>query len=434
MSEETVLEACGDRELPRMGLLEQTWETDPIPSEDVAAVAVEAVGDLDLDAIPAGGTVAVGAGSRGIANIAEIVRGTVEGLADRGYDPFVFPAMGSHGGATAEGQRETLAALGVTEATVGCAIRATMDTEVVGETPENGVPVHADAIAVAADAIVPVNRVKPHTGFEGDVESGLSKMLAIGMGKQPGAKLAHEWAIDWSFREMIPEIAGLLVDALPVAGGVAVVEDQHHDTAIVEGVPPERFLDREAALLATAYDRLPTLPVESLDVLVLDAMGKDVSGTGMDTNVIGRLLPFNEPEPAVPDIKRIYTRSLTPASHGNAAGIGMADFIHQDLLRDVDMEKTVINTVTASGARGARVPPTMETDRAGVVAANATIGVKGPEAVTMIRARSTQHLKRLYASEAIVQAAYDRDDLRVLEEPAVIEFDADGSLAAPGPE
>lgn len=434
VSEETILEVCGDRDLPQMGVIEQVWDTDPLPVDELASIAAEEVGNLDLDMIPDEGEVAVGVGSRGVANIPEIARGVVEGLQDRGYEPFVFPAMGSHGGATAEGQREKLALLGVTEDSVGCEIRTTMEVKEVGRTPERGVPVYADKNAANADGIIPINRVKPHTGFQGDVESGLSKMLVIGMGKQKGAKTAHEWAMDWSLRNMIPEIASLHLENLPVAGGIATVEDQHDDTAILEGIPPSGFLTREAELLEIAYDIMPTLPFDELDVAVFDQMGKDISGSGMDTNVIGRLTSINEPAPETPNIKRVFTRSLTEPSHGNAAGIGMCDFIHRDLLEDVDIEATVINTVTASGARGARIPPTMETDRAGVVAAVSTVGVRGPDEVRMVRATDTMRLERLYASTALIEEARERDDLRVVEEPQPLEFNRDGSFAEPSPE
>ena len=300
VSEETNLEACGERDLPKFGVIEQVWDTDPIPPSGVAKRAGEAVDHLNFDAVPNGGEVAIGVGSRGIANLPELVNGVVDRLTKRGYRPFIFPAMGSHGGATADGQREMLASLGVTEESVGCKIRSSMDVVQVGRTPEREVPVVADAHAVDADGILPINRVKPHTDYDGTIESGLSKMLVIGMGKQRGAKIAHEWAVDWSFRSMIPEITEQLLDALPVIGGVAVVEDQHDDTALVEGIPPAGFLDREAELLETAYGIMPKLPFEELDVLVVDAIGKDISGQGMDTNVIGRR-PFaiNEPAPTV---------------------------------------------------------------------------------------------------------------------------------------
>ena len=433
VEEATILDACGETDFPPMGVLEQVWDTDPIPEADLTTVAHEQVDALALEDVPSGGEIAVGAGSRGITGIDAVVRGTVEGLTDRGYDPFVFPAMGSHGGATAEGQRAKLAEYGITEDAIGCEIWATMEVEQVGETADQGISVVADANAVAADAIVPVNRIKPHTDFIGDVESGLSKMLVIGMGKQHGAKTAHEWAIDWSFSRMIPEIAGTLLDVLPVAGGVAIVEDQYHEPAIVEGIPPDGFLTREAELLDEAYDRMPSLPFDELDVLVLDRMGKDVSGAGMDTNVIGRLELLHEPAPDRPDVKRIFVRSLTGPSHGNAVGLGTADFVHRDLTAAVDAKQTLINALTAGSVRMARLPPVVETDRAGMVAALSTIGADATAAPRVIRATDTQHLKYCYASEPLVEAARNRDDLRVIAEPTPVEFARNGDFADASP-
>ena len=433
VSETDVLEASGERQLPELGVIEQIWDTDPIPPEEIQNAAAEAVDALDFTDVPDGGEVAIGAGSRGIANLATIVRGVVGTVRDSGYEPFVFPAMGSHGGATAEGQREMLASLGVTEETIGCEIRSSMDVIEVSETPDRGVPVVADSHAAAADAVIPVNRVKPHTDYDGAVESGLSKMIVIGMGKQRGAKIAHEWAVDWSLRNMIPEITGQLLESLPIVGGVAIVEDQHDDTAIVEGVPPTGFLDREAELLTTAYDIMPTLPFEDIDVLIVDEQGKDISGQGMDTNVIGRR-PFaiQEPEPDLPDIKRIYTRGLTETAHGNAMGMGSADFVHADLLYELEASTTLINAITASTTRGVRLPPVVETDRAGLVAALSTIGVVGPQDVRVLRVRDTMRLGQLYASPALVEEARDRDDLAVVAEPDPIEFD-EGQFVAPSP-
>ena len=431
--EETILEACGDPPLPEMGVIEQVWETDPIPPDEIRNRAGRAVGSLSLDGVDRGGEIALGVGSRGIANLPEIVAGVVAALSEAGYEPFVFPAMGSHGGATADGQAGMLAELGVTESSIGCEIRSSMEVVEVGRTPERDVPVVTDAHAAGADAIVPINRVKPHTDFDGAVESGLSKMLVIGMGKQRGAKIAHEWAVDWSLRRMIPEITEQLLDSLPVAGGVAIVEDQHDDTAIIEGVPPSGFLDRERELLEMAYDIMPKLPFEELDVVVFDRLGKDVSGQGMDTNVTGRR-PFsiNEPEPDEPRIKRIYARRLTEATHGNAMGVGSADVIHGDVVDELDAPTTLINALTASTIRGVRLPPVVETDRAGLVAALSTIGVVDPDTVRVLRATDTMRLHRLYASPALVERAREREDLRVVETPTPIEF-ADGEFASPSP-
>jgi hypothetical protein len=431
VAEETIVDACSDMDLPEMGIIEQIWETDSIPPDEVRSRAMEAMDSLSFDEVPADGEVALGVGSRGIANLPEIVAGVVDAVAASGRDPFVFPAMGSHGGATAEGQREMLNELGVTESSIGCEIRATMDVVEVGRTPERDVPVYADAHAVDADAIVPINRVKPHTDYDGPVESGLSKMLVIGMGKQRGAKTAHDWAVDWSFRNMIPEITKQLLASLPVVGGIAIVEDQHDETTLIEGVPPSGFLDRERELLEMAYEIMPTLPYEDLDVVVFDRQGKDISGQGMDTNVIGRR-PFaiNEPAPDEPTIKRIYTRGLTETTHGNAMGVGSADVVHEDILAELDASTTLINALTASTIRGVKLPPVVETDRAGLLVALSTIGIVDPETVRLLRAPDTMHLARLYASRALVEEARNRDDLRVVEEPTPIEFD-DGEFVKP---
>lgn len=431
--EQAILDACGETPLPEMGLIEQVWETDPIPQEEIADRAADALRSLTFEDVPEGGEVAIGVGSRGIANLSTIVSGVVDGVEALGYEPFVFPAMGSHGGANAEGQQEMLAELGVTKSTVGCEIRSSMEVVEVGRTAERDVPVVADAHAVEADAIVPINRIKPHTDFDGTVESGLSKMLVIGMGKQRGAKIAHDWAVDWSLRDMIPEITDQLIAELPIAGGVAIMEDQRDETTRLEGIRPEGFLDREAELLETAYDIMPKIPFQELDLLILDQQGKDISGQGLDTNVIGRR-PFaiQEPEPDRPDIKRIYTRSLTDATHGNAMGMGSADFVHADLLSEIEMPTTLINALTASTPRGVKLPPAVETDRAGVVAALSTIGIVDPESVRVLRAPDTMHLQRLYASSALVEEARDSDDLRVLKEPSPISFDS-GAFVAPSP-
>lgn len=249
-------------------------------------------------------------------------------------------------------------------------------------------------------------------------------MLVIGMGKQRGAQIAHKWAVDWSFRRMIPEITDQLLESLPIIGGIAIVEDQHDDTGLIEGVPPSGFLDREKELLELSYDLMPRLQFNDLDVAVFDYQGKEISGQGMDTNVIGRR-PFsiNEPAPEKPDIKRIYTRNLTEATHGSAMGVGSADVIHKNIVNKIDISTTLINTLTASTIRGVKLPPVVETDRAGLIAALSTIGTIDTETVRVVRAADTMHLHQLYASTGLIEAARDRDDLHVVEEPSAIKFD-----------
>jgi hypothetical protein len=260
-------------------------------------------------------------------------------------------------------------------------------------------------------------------------------MLVIGMGKQRGAKMAHDWAVDWSLRNMLPEIASQLLEHLPVAGGVAIVEDEHDDTTLLEGVPAADFLDRERELLEMAYDRMPKLPFDELDVLIVDRIGKDVSGQGMDTNVTGRRhFTINEPEPESPEIKRVYLRGYTEKTHGNAMGMGQADFAHRDIFDELEPSKTLINAITASVVRGVRLPPVVENDRAGLLGVLGTIGpVDAPEA-RVLRVTDTMRLERCYASEPLVEAARERDDLRVVAEAEELAFDDDGEFAAPSPD
>lgn len=433
VSEETIEDACGETEIPALGVIEQQWETNSLSSTEARNSASTAVKTLDFSDVPKGSSVAIGVGSRGIANLPEIVSGVVKGITDMGYDAFIFPAMGSHGGATAAGQRDKLATLGVTEDSVGCPIKATMDTIQVGTTQGRDVPVVADANAAAADAIIPVNRVKPHTDFDGTIESGLSKMTVIGMGKQRGAKIAHDWAVDWSLRNMIPEITPQLLDALPIVGGVAIVEDQYDETTLIEGVESVDFLEREKELLERATELMPTLPFDTVDVLIVDEQGKDISGQGMDTNVIGRR-PFaiNEPAPDQPSIKRIYTRGLTDATHGNAMGMGSADFVHEQLVAALEPAKSLINALTASTPRGVRLPPVMKTDRAGLIAALSTIGVIDPDTVRILRVTDTMHLERMYASKALIDEARTDSRLKVVQEPRPVEF-TNGDFMTPSP-
>ena len=287
--------------------------------------------------------------------------------------------MGSHGGATAEGQRAQLARLGVTPESVGAGIVSSMDVVAVAESAF-GVPVWASRDLAEADGVVVVNRVKPHTDFHGEVESGLVKMLVIGAGKQAGAQSAHGLTIRHGFPAVLRDHGERLLAALPVLCGIAVVEDQYERTAVLEVVPPAGFFDREAALLARARELLPRLPFDQLDVLVVDELGKDVSGAGMDTNVIGRLSFWGGGEPpALPRITRIYVRGLTAATHGNACGIGMADFVSARCAAAVDRAATDVNCITSNCPEDARLPIACASDREALAACLQTSGVRDPE-------------------------------------------------------
>ncbi|QPV64653.1 DUF362 domain-containing protein [Halosimplex litoreum] len=398
-------------DLPRFAVARR--ERDPETVANVAAAAREAVDAIDgFDGLDAGSSVAVTAGSRGIEEMPSVLAAAVDRLAERGFEPFVVPAMGSHGGATADGQRETLAALGITEETLGCPIRSSMAVEAVGE-DDLGRPVYAAVDALDADAVLLANRVKPHTDFRGDVESGLAKMAVVGLGKHRGAESLHNAAIATDFSDVIADRYEVLRREAPILGGVALVENAHHRAARIEGVEAAAVLDREPELLALAREHLATLPVDDLDLLVVDEMGKDKSGTGMDTNVLGRYDFHGEAEPDEPSITRVYARSLTDPSHGNALGVGLADFVHRDLVADVDFADTYVNIVTSGEPRRAKLPFVVPDDATALLLAASTTGVADPAELRIARVPSTMDPDSLVVSEPVAAELRERDDVTV---------------------
>lgn len=365
--------------------------------------------------------VAVGAGSRGIAGIGRIVHATVEALREMGFDPFVVPAMGSHGAATADGQAELLVGYGVDRAL----IRATMETVVVGEV--DGVPVHVDRNVVDAGAVFVVNRVKPHTSFRGPVESGLAKMCAIGLGKQPGAQHMHSRG-PTGLREMIPAAARLLAGNGLLLGGLAIVENQRDETALVRGLTAVEVAgEAETALLEEARRLMPRIPFADLDVLVIERIGKDVSGAGIDTNVVNRMRVIGQPEPER-SVTSIVALDLTEGAHGNAMGIGTADFTTARLLSKIDFEALYTNALTAGiiGIQRMTIPCVMPSDLAALCAAISCRGRYTPLRLAWIR--DTLHTELLGVSSALLEEARNRTDLEVVRDLAPMPFDAEGSL------
>jgi len=325
---------------------------------DPAAAARSALGTLDFDGLSRGATVAVGVGSRGIDRIDKIVAAVIRALADRGLDPVVVPAMGSHGGATPEGQREVLKSLGITEAVMGAPIDARMTTDPLGTAAVGDIeyPVHFSAAALDADAVVVVNRIKPHTNFSGEIESGLAKMTVVGLGKQRGAKAFHSTAIAEGYVETLSAALGVIESAVPLLGGIAVVENFRESIGHLEAVPAGAFLDREPELLERAYEAMPTLPVDDVDLLVVNEIGKEISGAGMDTNVIGRYRVLNAPDPETPDIDLIYVRGLTAATKGNGNGIGLADLTRRAAVDGLDLSKRTRTRSPAGRSRSRSSP------------------------------------------------------------------------------
>jgi hypothetical protein len=353
--------------------------------------------------------VAIAVGSRGIAGIDRIVRSLVEALADSGRRVLVVPAMGSHGGATAEGQREVLAHLGITEATVGAPIRSSMETVEIATvaSPHGGrVPVYTDAIAWRdADVVIPVNRVKPHTGFRGPVESGLCKMLAIGLGKHDGAARLHREGYG-AFDTLVLEVGKAVLATGRVPFGLAVVENAYEETAVVEAVPGADIVAREQALLEEARRLMPGLPVPRVDVLVVERFGKNISGVGMDPNVTGRgELGVALPGFRGPDIERIVVLSLTPETEGNAHGIGLADIITQEVFDAIDRRTTWTNTLTAGSLACGRIPIALPTEDLAVAAAADTVPGMQPEDARVVRIKDTLSLSEIAVSENLLDTA-----------------------------
>ncbi len=392
-----------------------------------AAVRRELRGRVDRTRVKPGARVAVTAGSRGICNIALILKTVIEVLRDAGAEPFIFPAMGSHGGATAEGQAGVLAHYGITAETMGCPVLSSMAATRIGQSPE-GVPVFLDKHASEADHVVVVNRVKAHTEFKGEIESGIMKMLLIGMGKQEGAGVYHKAFADYGFDRLVERLAQVAIEGAKVLCALAIVENAYDETALIRGLLPREIVSSERALLRKAKELAPRLPFDDVDVLIVDEMGKNVSGSGMDTNVIGRFYNLVAREPEKPRIKRIFVRDLTAESLGNATGIGLADFAHRRLVDKVDARATAANCLTASNPEKGRVPIICESDREGVDYCLATIGLTRPEDARVIRVRDTLHLTELDLSRALALQAAGRHDLQFLSGPAPMEFDSRGSL------
>lgn len=375
----------------------------PAPIADVETAAHRQALAVFAGAIEPGMTVAVGGGSRGLTSRVELLRGTITALHELGAKPFVVPAMGSHGGATADGQVEMLASLGMTEHSLGCDIRATMDTVEVARTP-GGMPLYLDAYAAGADRILPVNRIKPHTCFKGPIESGCTKMAVVGFGKQPGAAQIHSCG-PVEMRDRILDGIEALRATGRLLGGVASIESTSGDVVQVSALTADDVggpLERE--LTEYARSLVPALPFDAIDVLVVEQGGKDISGTTIDPNVTGRFWVHGLDDAERPDVSTIVLLGITPVSTGNVLGIGFADFIPASVAAGIDWRKTYINCFTAgpSGVRRSRMPMVLPDEEACIKAALSMCGRGLDEPKRVVRIRSTLHLTRCWISEALL--------------------------------
>ena len=416
-----------DFPLPRMANVRQKFESQRL-TDIGAALAREFQRPEVRGRVERGQVVAVGCGSRGIANIAEIARCVIRELRALGAQPFVFPCMGSHGAATAEGQKKVLESYGITEAATGAPIRASMETVVVGNLPD-GTPVHMDRHAAEADAVVVINRIKPHTGFRGATESGLTKMLSIGIGKIVGASTYHAQGMD-RFPELLPQIRDVNIARRNVLFGVGIVENAYDETALIEAIPAQALATREPELQALSKSMMPQLAFDEIDVLIIDEMGKNISGAGFDPNITGRNRRAVQWLPR-PLVKKIVVLALTRESMGNATGLGSADVITMRLYRDMDVASTYANIITSCNLDGAAIPMIMNSDREAIALAVKTVVRTRPLDCRIVRIRSTLQLAEIQVSETLLPQVRARPErFEPVSAPAPFAFDTNGTLPA----
>ncbi|MCS7459391.1 nickel-dependent lactate racemase [Paenibacillus doosanensis] len=378
-----------------------------------------------IDRIKPGQQVAVAVGSRGVANIALFTKVTIDAIKRAGGEPFIVPCMGSHGGATAEGQKEVLHHLGVSEETMGAPIRSSMEVVKLDELP-NGLPVYVDKIASTADAIVVINRVKPHTAFRGRIESGIMKMISIGLGKQKGAEACHQLGFKY-MAENVPAMANIMLKKLPIIFGVALVENAYDQTCRIEVLPAEQIESREMVLLEEAKARLPKILFDQIDVLVIDYIGKNISGDGMDPNITGRY-----PTPYAhggPDVSKMIVLDLTPETKGNANGVGTADFTTQRLVDKMDRAATFVNGLTSTVCAPTKIATTLDNDFYAIKAGVKTCNILDYTKCRLVRIQDTLHLGEIEISVNLLEEAKLHADIEILSEPYDLQFDSEGNLA-----
>jgi Lactate racemase N-terminal domain len=414
-------------DFPHMMRIRQTFDDTALG--DIPGEITKQLANLKLESsVKKGQTVAVACSSRGLANYGIIVKTVVSFLKDLKLDPFLIPAMGSHGAATAAGQKRVLAHLGIDEGDVAAPIRSSLEIVQIGET-EGHIPVYLDKLASEADHIVLINRIKKHTEFEHEFESGLLKMMAIGLGKQEGAATYHEAMLTYGYPAVILAVARKVMQHANLLFGVGTVENGYGQTARIGVCPPENIEEMEKALFKSAKAYAPALPFDEADIILIDEMGKEISGTGFDTKVVGRIgLPLVTPEPERPKIKRIVVCDLTEGSQGNAVGVGIADIITQRLLDKIDMDALNMNTITGVCPEMGKIPLTVKNDVEALEIAIKCVGLIPREKLKIMRIKNTSLLSEVEISQAYEDEISKRNDLEVVSPKREMEFDAAGNL------
>ena len=397
-------------------------------SEKIDDIPAAVIRELESSgvAISPGARIAVAAGSRGVANIALMTKTICDFVKSKGGEPFIVPAMGSHGGATAEGQEAILAEYGVTQAAMGAPIRSSMDVVEIDNTGMEN-KVYMDKLAWESDGVILINRVKPHTDFRGEIESGVAKMSVIGLGKHKLAMEIHSWGA-WGLANLIIPTASRIFQQNKILLGLAVVENAYDQTALIRGLKPENIIEEEKKLLRMAREWMPSLPVDQIDALMIDWMGKDISGAGMDTNIIGRIKVEGVEDNPRPNISHIIVDDLTPVSHGNATGIGLADFMTKKLFEKMDFQATNENTLTSTFIKRGMLPIIADHARQAMEWSFRAHGRLDPDAARIVRIKNTLHIDEIYLSKVLADELAGSDVL--VDNTPVALFNADGSLSA----
>ena len=418
-------------ELPKLHTVRQIFSN--TPKVDIAQKIASEFQKFD-GRIRSGDTVALGVGSRGITNLAEIVQHSIVEIRSRGAIPFIIPAMGSHGGATPGGQIAVLAEYGITSESMGVEIKASLDVREMGLN-EHGIAAYCSQDALAADHIFMINRVKPHTDFFGTLGSGLIKMSVIGLGKHRGAKAMHLGAMKYGYETAIRTLARINLHEAPILGGIAILEDARHNTAEIEAVLAEEMEIREAQLLEQAKSLMPKLPFEEVDLLIIDRIGKNISGAGMDPNIVNRSIHGYSSWPArgehtAPFIRRIYVRGLTEETAGNAIGIGLADATSERLIQEMDREKTEINALTASTVLSCKIPIVFSSDRMAIAGMLSTLPLENNHEAKIARIADTLSLEYMDISESLWESVRHLDCLKHIAGPKQWAFSEQGDFVS----
>ncbi len=410
---------------PKLYLAKQTFPRPRV--EDIKSTVYQELEKLGIKKrLPKGAKVAITAGSRGINRIVEMTRLTVQYLKENGFEPRLIAAMGSHGGGTAEGQQEILTSLGLTPEAVGAPVLTGAETVEVGKTPQ-GLIAYINRHVLDVQGVIVLNRIKVHTALVGDMQSGLTKMCVVGLGGPSGAQQFHSLGI----RELpacLREIGTILIEKTPILGGLAIIENGFEETAHIIGVEARKFIEEEPKLLAMANQLMPLLPADKLDILVIEEMGKDYSGTCIDTNVVGRFRVKGEPEPETPFIKRIVLLDISEGSHGNANGIGLADLVTDKLVGKIDLKAMYLNVLTTGFVQRCFIPLHFPSEKETIEMAIASLGRIAPEDLRLMIISTTLHLDKVYVSEALVAELKAKPGVQVADEAVALEFDADRNM------